>query len=126
MTKIGCALALVAALSTAALAQHKHGATGPHGGPMEDVAGVHAELVASGTALAINIVDEDGKPVKSAGYSASALIVTGNQRETVKLEPAGESVLKATLKTPVAADTQVTLMLKTADGKSGQARFKVK
>ncbi|MCK9908183.1 hypothetical protein MXD81_03510 [Microbacteriaceae bacterium K1510] len=126
MTKIGTALALVVALSTAAFAQHKHGTTGPNGGPMEDVAGVHAELITSGTALTINVVDENGKPVKAAGYSASALVVTGGQRETVKLEPAGDSALKATLQTPVVANTQVTLMLKTADGKSGQARFKVK
>lgn len=126
MTKFGYALAFVFALSGAAFSQHKHSATGPNGGPMEDVAGVHAELITSGTALTINVVDENGKPIKSAGYSASALVVTGSQRETVKLEPAGDSALKATLKTPVAANTQVTLMLKTADGKSGQARFKVK
>ena len=126
MTKFGFALAFVVALSGAAFAQHKHGATGPNGGPMEDVAGVHAELIASGTTLTINVVDEDGKPVKAAGYSASALVVTGSQRETVKLEPAGDSALKATLKSPVATNTQVTLRLKTADGKSGQARFTVK
>ena len=42
-------LALIAALAFAApaAAQHKHGADhkGPNGGPVEDVAGVHAELV---------------------------------------------------------------------------------
>jgi len=126
MTKFGYALAFVFALSGTAFAQHKHGAAGPNGGPMEDVAGVHAELITAGTALTINVIDEDGKPVKAAGYSASALVVTGSQRETVKLEAAGDSSLKGTLQTPVAANTQVTLMLKTADGKSGQARFKVK
>lgn len=126
MKKFGYALAFVVALSGTALAQHKHGATGPNGGPMEDVAGVHAELIAAGTALTINIVDEDGKPIKTAGYSGSALVVTGSQRETVKLEPTGNSALKATLQAPATTNTQVTLMLKTAAGKSGQARFKVK
>jgi hypothetical protein len=115
---------LFAALAPAA-AQHKHGSKGPNGGPMEDVAGVHAELLTSGTTVTINVLDEDSKPIKAAGYSGSALIVSGSQRETIKLEPAGEASLKGEAKNALAANTQVTLMLKTAAGKSGQARFKI-
>ena len=55
-----CALALIAALALAgpAAAQHSHGAQkGPNGGQMDDVAGVHAELVTSGNAITINVFD---------------------------------------------------------------------
>ncbi len=65
--------ALVAALAFAspAFAQHSHGAhKGPNGGPVEDVAGVHAELIVSGTTITLNILDENNKPVKTASLRA--------------------------------------------------------
>lgn len=43
---------------------------------MEDVARVHAELRTSGTTLTTSNIDDDNKPVKVAGYSASALVVS--------------------------------------------------
>ena len=84
---------IVAALlwSGSALAQHKHDAMkGPNGGPMQDVAGVHAELVVAGNTVTINLFDEANKPVSSKGFSGSALIVSGADRETVTLAPAGD------------------------------------
>jgi len=111
----------------AASAQHKHGAAGPNGGIMEDVAGVHAELITSGTTITVNVLDEDNKPLKTAGYTASALVVhaAGGARETVKLEPSGESALKGETKAALARNAQITLQIKTAGGKTGQARYKL-
>ena len=119
-------LALVAALAfvATAAAQHSHGSKGPNGGIMEDVAGVHAELVTAGTTITINVLDEDNKAVSTKGFTASVLIVSGPDRETVKLEPSGASALKGEAKKAVGPNTQVTLMIKTAAGKSGQIRFK--
>ena len=48
--------------------------------------------------------------------------VIGSEREAVALSPSGESVLQA--KKLVAANASITLMFKTAKGKSGQARLK--
>lgn len=120
------ALALMASLVFAPLAsaQHKHGAAGPNGGLMEDVAGIHAELVAKGNEIVVYVFDESEKPLKAAGITASALVVNGNDRETIKLE-ATDTSLKGTTKKAVARNTQVTVMIKTAQGKSGQARFKI-
>ena len=119
------ALAFVAALMLigSAVAQHKHGDKGPNGGPMEDVAGVHAELMVSGNTLTINVFDEDSKPVPTKGFSGAALIVAGADKETVSLSPSGQSALKAEAKKPIAAGAAITLTLKTASGKSGQAKF---
>lgn len=127
MKQIKLALTLVMALAfaPAALAQHKHGDhKGPNGGPVEDVAGVHAELVISETTITLNILDEDNKPVQTKGYSGSALVVSGSEREAVTLAPAGESSLKGEAKKAVAKGAAVTVTLKTAAAKSGQARFK--
>lgn len=120
------ALALIAALAFAgpAAAQHSHGAqNGPNGGQMEDVAGVHAELVTSGNTITINIFDESNKPVATTGFSGAALVVRGSERETVTLAPSGQNALKGDAK-KAANGAAITVTLKTAAGKSGQARFK--
>lgn len=109
-----------------AFAQHGHGEQkGPNGGQMEDVAGVHAELVASGNTITINVFDEGGKPVATKGFTASALVVNGADRETVTLAPTAENALKGETKKPVAKGAAVSVTMKTAGGKSGQARFKL-
>lgn len=118
------AAVLSLALAGAAFAQHKHGSTkGPNGGIVEDVAGVHAELVAAGTTVTFNILDENNKSVSAKGMTGSALIVSGADRETIKLDAAGDSALKGEIKKALAPKSNVTLMLKTPAGKSGQAKF---
>lgn len=108
----------------AALAQHNHGnLKGPNGGPMQDVAGVHAELVLAGNVATINLLDEANKPVPAKGFSGSLLIVSGSARETVQLAVAGDNALKGEAKAAIPAGAQVTLVLRNAVGKSGQAKF---
>ncbi|MCG5235798.1 hypothetical protein [Xanthobacter oligotrophicus] len=106
-----------------ALAQHAHGAQkGPNGGPMEDLAGVHAELVVSGETLNVHVFDEAGKPVDTGGFTGSVLLVSGNDRKTVPLAPAGQT-LAGKAPAAIAKGTAATLLIKTAAGKSGQAKF---
>jgi hypothetical protein len=108
----------------AAAAQHSHDSTkGPSGGPVQDVAGIHAELVLSGNAVTINILDEKNRPTSAAGISGSVLIVSGGNRETVQLAPSGDSALKGEAKATIPSGAVVTLVIKTAAGKSGQAKF---
>jgi len=118
-------LALIATitLSGPAAAQHVHGAKGTNGGQMEDVAGVHAELMTAGNTITINVFDEGNKPIATKGFTASALVSRGPERETVALVSAGEAMLTGEAKKPVAG-AAITVTLKTAAGKSGQARFK--
>lgn len=118
-------LALVAtlALCAPAAAQHAHGSKGPNGGQLEDVAGVHAELLTSRNTITVNVFDEGNKPVATKGFAASALVTRGSERETVALAPSGEAALKGDAKKPVAG-AAITLTLRTATGKSGQVRFK--
>lgn len=118
-------LVLIAAacVAGAAFAQHSHGEKGPKGGPMEDVAGLHAELIASGNSITINVYDDAVKPLATKGFSGSALVTRGSNRETVKLEPSGSNALAGNAKGPVAGAT-ISVTLRTAAGKSGQARFR--
>ncbi len=122
--KYAVLLAIALAFSTPATAQHAHGTKGPNGGLMEDIAGVHAELLIAGTTITLNIFDEGNKPVLTKGFSGSALIVVGAERETLALTPAAENVLKGDAKKPIGAAATITVTLKTAVGRSGQTRFK--
>jgi hypothetical protein len=112
-------------MAGSALAQHSHGSKGPNGGILEDVAGVHAELIASGNTVTINILNEENKPLATAGYTASALVVSGADRETLKLEPSGQNALKGEAKKPIAKGATISVTIKTPGGKSGQARYKL-
>lgn len=107
-------------------AQHSHGSEkGPNGGQMEDVAGIDAELVTSGNKVTINVFDpKNAKPVATKGYSGAVLITGGGGRETITLAPSGENSLQGDAKTAIPADAAITLTIKTAEGKSGQAKYK--
>jgi hypothetical protein len=102
---------------------------GPNGGQMEDVAGVDAELMVSGNTLTLNVFVDDSckktcEPIPTKGYTGAVLIVSGANRETVNLAPFGDSALKGDAKNPIVSGAAITLTLKTAAGKTGQARFK--
>ncbi len=121
-------LALVVALAfaTSAPAQHPHGTQkGPNGGQMEDVAGVHVELLISGNRITINVFDEANKPVPTKGFTASALVVLGSDRETLTLTVSGENALTGEAKKVVPKGATVSITLKTAAGRSGQTRFRL-
>lgn len=98
---------------------------GPNGGLMLDVAGIDAELMTSGNTVTFNIfVPNTPKPVSTKGYTGAVLIAGGSGRETVTLTPQGENSLKGDAENPIAASATITLTIKTAEGKSGQAKFK--
>src|SRR5262245_57936195 len=119
MTKTALVLIATLASVAAAVAQHGHGAKGPNGGPIEDVAGVHAELLMSGSDITIYVVDEGMKRVATEGYTASALVVRGTDREIVTLAPTPPNILKGNAKKAVAG-AAVTVTMKTAAGRTGQ------
>ena len=98
---------------------------GPNGGLMQDVAGIDAELLTSGTRVTINVFDADKPvPLPTKGYTAAVLIVGGGGRETVTLAPSGDNSLTGDAKAAIAPDATVTLTIRTAAGKSGQVKFK--
>jgi hypothetical protein len=98
---------------------------GPNGGLMLDVAGIDAELLTSGSTVTINIFEAfKANPVSTKGYVGAVLIAGGPGRETVTLTPLGENSLKGDAKNPIPPGATITLTIKTAEGKSGQVKFK--
>lgn len=122
--KYALLLGLALAWASPAVAQHAHGQRGPNGGQMEDVAGVHLELLTTGQTITLNVYNELNKPVSTNGFTASALVTAGSDRETLNLAPEGENLLKGQTRKPIAAGATISVTLKTAAGKTGQVRFK--
>ena len=111
-------------LSSAAFAQsHSHGDKGPKGGPMQDVVGVHAELIRTDRMLTVYIYDEAGNAVPAAGFSGSALVGSGQTRQVIQLASGANNSLTGTALAALSRDTPVTLQLKAPNGKTGQAEF---
>lgn len=117
-------VAFALAWASPAVAQHAHGAKGPNGGQMEDVAGVHVELLTAGSTITLNVFDEGNKPVSTTGFSASALVAAGSNRETLTLAPQGQNSLRGEAKNVALKGATISVTLKAATGKSGQVRFK--
>jgi len=122
--KYALLLSLLFAWASPAVAQHAHGQKGPNGGQMEDVAGVHLELVASGQTIKLNVYDEANKPISTKGFTASALVSAGGERETLNLAPEGNNMLSGQTKKEIKSGATISVTLKTAAGKTGQVRFK--
>ncbi len=100
---------------------------GPNGGLMLDVAGIDAELLTSGTVVTINVFDASSPtPISTKGYSAAVLIAGGNSRETVALAPSGANSLKGEAKGAIGPGMTITLTIKTAEGKSGQVKYRTR
>ncbi len=118
-------LAILVALAAASPAFAEEYEKGPNGGLMLDVAGIDAELLTSGNTVMINIFEAfSPKPVSTKGYTAAVLIVNGANRELLTLTPSGENGLNGEAKKPIPYDAAITLTIKTAEGKSGQVKFK--
>jgi len=119
------ALLLIATILFAAPVSAEDYEKGPNGGLMLDVAGIDAELMTAGNTVTINVFEAfKAKPVSTKGYVGAVLITSGSARETVALAPQGENSLKGDAKNPIPAGATITLTIKTAEGKSGQAKFK--
>jgi hypothetical protein len=118
-------LAILVALATASPAFAEEYEKGPNGGLMLDVAGIDAELLTSGNTVTINVFEAfKPNPVSTKDYTAAVLIVSGTNREPLALTPSGENGLKGEAKKPIPSDATITLTIKTAEGKSGQVKFK--
>lgn len=104
---------------------HSHGTAekGKHGGIVQDVAGVEAELVVTAGTIAVYLSNHGAAPVSPEGTMASVLLTQGTNRVgTIALKPAGDH-LEGKGDVPAGAD--IVLSLRTKDGKTGQAKYEL-
>lgn len=107
---------------------HKHEAQahkGHHGGVVSQVGHQEFELLAKPGALTL-YVSTDEKPVSTKGGSASLTLLSGTDKATVKLEPAGDNRFEAKGNFKVSAGTKVLAAVNLPGKKAQQVRFTVK
>lgn len=117
---------LAASLSVApALAGTGHDHGPKYGGVVREVKSIAYELVARPDSLTL-FVSDHGKPVSTQGATAEAAIYAGNDKTTVKLEPAGENRMVAKGNFRVGVGVRVALTT-TLPGKTpAKATFNLK
>ena len=120
------AAALAAALNAAPVfagAGHDHGPK--YGGVVREVRNVAYELVAKPDSLTLYVSDH-GKPIATQGAQAEALIYAGNDKATVKLEPAGENRMAAKGNFKVGVGVRVVLTTTLPGKPPAKATFNLK
>ena len=66
----------------------------PHQGQLRMAGAYHLELVVNDNALLVYVTDHGDQPIESKGLTASAVVLSGKDRVTVRLQPAGDNLLK--------------------------------
>lgn len=104
---------------------HSHGEAekGKHGGIVQDLAGVEAELVVTPGTVAVYLSNHGTAALSPDGAMGSVLLTQGATRVgTIALKPAGDR-LEGKGEVPAGAD--IVLSLRTRDGKTGQAKYEL-
>lgn len=95
----------------------------PHGGQMRMAGAYHFELLAKRNELTVYLTDHAGAKIPASGATASATVLSGKTKATLKLQPAGDNVLKGSGQFELAPDMKVVVSV-TMPGKTPeQARF---
>lgn len=116
MKAAALALALTLAATGPAVAADKHG------GHEVEVGKYHVELAVKEQDLTLYVRDQADKPIDAKTVKASANVLSGKEKATVELRPAGEA-LKGQAPFAVANNAKVVVTFTVAGGKKEQARF---
>lgn len=98
----------------------------PNGGQLKVAGPWHLELVQKATGgdnvLVVYVTDHDGKGVATKGFTGTATILAGKDKQTVNFQPDGENRLKASARYDATAKPKFVVAV-SGGGKSEQARF---
>ena len=93
-----------------------------HGGHEVEVGKFHVELVVKEREITLHVRDQADKPIDSKTVKATANVLSGKDKATVELTPAGEA-LKGQVPFAIAKDAKVIVSFAVGGGKKEQARF---
>ena len=98
---------------------------GPNGGALVDAGkSYHVELVTKGNdEVVVVLSDINDKPVPSAGFKASAILIVGGKAQRFALEPMEGSRLVGKAPVAIPAGTKGAIQLTAPDGATAQAKF---
>lgn len=97
-------------------------ASDKHGGHEVQVGKFHVELTVKDREVTLYVRDQADKPLDAKSVKATATVLSGKDRATLELAPAGEG-LKGQAPFSVAKDAKVVVSFSIAGAKNEQARF---
>jgi hypothetical protein len=97
----------------------------PHGGQMRMAGPYHLELVTKDNEIVLYVADHGDKKIGTEGGvgKASIQIGKGKPKSSIKLEPAGDNMLKGTGDFTVTPETTIITFIKLPDQEAQSARF---
>jgi len=95
----------------------------PHGGQMHMAGAYHFELLVKPNELTVYITDHAGTKVPSNGATGTATVLSGKTKASIKLQPAGDNVMKGTGQFELAPDMKAVVSITVAGKSPEQARF---
>ena len=98
---------------------------GPNGGVVEDAGKYHVELVMKAYELRVFVTGAGGAKVDTKGAEASATVLAGKEKLTLKLVPAGGNALAGGGKFDTRAGAKVVLSLALPGQPAASGRFTV-
>ena len=116
---------LSAALSLPAAALAHGERTGPNGGVVEDAGKYHVEVVMKADELRAFVTGAGGAKVDTKGAEASATVLLGKEKLTLKLAPSGGNALAAGGKFDTRAGAKVVLSLTLPGQPAVSGRFSI-
>jgi hypothetical protein len=99
--------------------------SGPNGGVLEDAGTYHVELVMKADELRAFVTGAGGVKVDTKGAEASATVLAGREKLTLKLVPAGGNALAAGGKFDTRAGAKVVLSLALPGQPAVSGRFSI-
>ncbi|MGH8686040.1 MAG: hypothetical protein ACREUM_11905 [Nitrosospira sp.] len=122
---IGATLAGMSVFAAAHTEEYFDSVESPHGGQMRMSGPYHLELVAKDKEIVLYVMDHANSKLSAEGGSGKATIQTGKDkaRTSVKLEQAGDNILKGTGDFSVNPETVVTVFIELPGQEAHSARF---
>jgi hypothetical protein len=95
----------------------------PHGGQLRMAGAMHYELVVRPNEITVYVTDHADSKQDTKGASGTATLLSGRTKASIKLEPAGDNVMRGTGKFDLDPEMKVVVSITMAGKQSEQARF---
>jgi hypothetical protein len=121
----GAALAGISMFAAAHTEEYFDSVESPHGGQMRMSGPYHLELVAKNKEIVLYVMDHANSKLSAEGGSGKATIQTGKNkaRTSVKLQQAGDNILKGIGDFSISPETVVTVFIELPGQEAYSARF---
>lgn len=95
----------------------------PHGGQLRMAGSQHYELLVKPDEVKVYLTDHAGVRISSVGATGMAVVFTGEAKVSIKLQPAGDNMLRGVGKFALTPDLKVTVSITLPGQSAQQANF---